>query len=190
MADAEGATTQQVDVTTYYLEMTDPGELRGRRVERADLEIRRADVPVPELNRFLYTAVGGNWFWVDRLPWTYGDWLAWVDRPALQTWVATVSGSPAGYFELEAQDRADVEIKSFGLLPRFYGRGLGAHLLTEAVTRAWERDAARVWVHTCTLDHPHALANYQARGFRVYRQETNGEILPEKAPGPWPGANA
>jgi hypothetical protein len=30
----------------------------------------------------------------------------------------------------------------------------------------------RVWLHTCTKDHPHALSNYQARGFQVFRTET------------------
>lgn len=83
-----------------------------------------------------------------------------------------VKGAPAGYFELEFQD-GNVEIACFGLLPRFIGLGLGGHLLTEAISRAWQMEATRVWVHTCTLDHPNALANYQARGLRIYREETH-----------------
>jgi hypothetical protein len=39
--------------------------------------------------------------------------------------------------------------------------------------RAWDWGATRVWVHTCSLDHPSALANYQARGMRLYRHETH-----------------
>ena len=83
----------------------------------------------------------------------------------------SVRGAPAGYFELRRDDEADVEIAYFGLLHQFLGRGLGAHLLTEAVERAWAIGATRVWLHTCSLDHPAALPNYVKRGFTAYRTE-------------------
>ena len=44
-------------------------------------------------------------------------------------------------------------------------------MLTEAIRRAWALDAQRVWLHTCTEDHPAALPNYQKRGFRIYDQK-------------------
>lgn len=46
----------------------------------------------------------------------------------------------------------------------------------------------RVWVHTCSLDHPNALPGYQARGFRLFNIVYTEEALPEQSPGPWPGA--
>jgi hypothetical protein len=46
----------------------------------------------------------------------------------------------------------------------------------------------RVWLHTCTLDGPHALANYRARGFDVSREDVTVVTLPVTPPGPWPGA--
>src|SRR5438067_12080960 len=125
----------EVRVTTYYLEMTEPAALRPARARREDFAIRRAEIPSPELNRFLYTAVGGDWYWTDRLPWTYRDWLTYLERPELQTWVGYTAGSPAGYFELEAQAGDDVEVVYFGLLPRFVGRGFGGALLTAAVEK-------------------------------------------------------
>ena len=82
----------------------------------------------------------------------------------------------------------NIEVAYFGLLPRFIGMRLGGYLLSVGVERAWAQAAKRVWVHTCSLDGPHALANYQARGFRVYDQKTGWEDLPEASPGPWPGA--
>ena len=178
----------KVDVTTYYLEMTDPQELCAKPLLRQDVDIKQAQVPCPELNRFLYTAVGGDWYWIDRLPWTYAQWREWVEQPTLETWIAYVAGTPAGYFELEAQAEGNVELVYFGLLPQFIGTGLGGPLLTVAIERAWHMGASRLWVHTCTLDHPGALANYCARGFRLYHEETHPLELPEHSPGPWPGA--
>ncbi len=84
----------------------------------------------------------------------------------------TVWGAPAGYFELRREPDSAIEIAYFGLLQEFLGRGLGGHLLTQAVLHAWEAGATRVWVHTSTLDHPAALPNYLKRGFTVYKTES------------------
>ena len=178
-----------IDVTTHYLEMNDPGALRPKPNPSQGLAIELVALPTPEYSRFLYTAVGGDWYWTDRLPWTYKQWRELVDRPEFQTWVAYVSGSPAGYFELEGQSGGSVEITSLGLLPAYIGRGLGGHLLTVAIERAWQMASSRVWLHTCSLDHPGALANYRARGFQEFREETAPEDLPDHTPGPWPEAN-
>lgn len=175
-------------VTTTYLEMTHRSHLRPAGSGAPRFELVRSEIPCPELNRFLYTAVGTRWWWYSRLAWDYARWLTYLDRPELETWIAYVSGTPAGYFELERQDGDNVELAYFGLLPGFIGRGLGGELLTDAITRAWDMGAARVWVHTCSLDHPRALANYQARGFRIFRTEENTEELPDEPLQPWPGA--
>jgi hypothetical protein len=31
--------------------------------------------------------------------------------------------------------------------------------------------AHRVWLHTCSLDHPAALPNYMKRGFTLFKTE-------------------
>jgi GNAT superfamily N-acetyltransferase len=177
-----------VEVTTWHLEMTAASDLVPAARPGLDVALVRALRPSPELSRFLYTAVGGDWYWLDRLPWTSERWLAWLSRAGVETWVASVDGTPAGYFELDATAEESVELAYFGLLPAFVGRGLGGWLLTEALRRAWALAPRRVWVHTCSLDGPHALANYRARGMRVCRVETAVQQLPERPPGPWPGA--
>jgi GNAT superfamily N-acetyltransferase len=83
-----------------------------------------------------------------------------------------VSGAPAGYFELHVEPDRAIEIVYFGLFDQFTGRGLGGHMLTEAVKEAWAAGATRVWLHTNTLDHPAALPNYLNRGFQIARTET------------------
>jgi GNAT superfamily N-acetyltransferase len=162
----------QREVITYYLEMLDPAELRPARPAARPFTVQQAEIPYPALNRFLYEEVGRAFTWTDRLSWSQERWLAYLDRPEQQTWIGYVSGTPAGYFELEAQPDDNVELAYFGLLPPFIGQGLGGLLLTEAIRKAWQMDARRVWVHTCTLDHPVALHNYQARGFRLYDQKS------------------
>lgn len=180
-------------VTTWYLQSLSPQELRPARLPTPAPQIMRAEIASPALNRFLYSAVGGDWHWTDRLSWNHARWLQYLDRPQVQTWVLYVRGTPAGYIELEAQDGGDVEIAYFGLMREFIGQGLGGHLLSVGIERAWAMSGTtptrRVWVHTCSLDGAQALANYQARGLRIYRTESVEKDVPE-TPGPWPGAYA
>lgn len=175
----------RVPVFIYHLEMTDPAQLiPATRPLGTPFTLMQAEIPCPELNRFLYTAVGKDYHWTDRLKWSEADWRSYLKSGNVETWVAYVSGTPAGYFELEKQPEGNVEIVYFGLLPQFTGQGLGGALLTTAVQRAWALGAKRVWVHTCSLDHPNALSCYKARGFRLFKiasgeQETG---IPEIKP--------
>lgn len=179
----------RLDETVTYLEMKSPAELISARPPSLQIELKQVEIPCPELNRFFYTAIGGDWYWIDRLPWTYSQWLEWLSRPGHETWVVWVHGFPAGYFELDEEPQDGIELAYFGILPQFIGRGLGSHLLTLAVRRAWEKNPGRVWLHTSSFDHPQALKNYLARGFRIFKRETEPKDLPDAPPGPWPGAN-
>jgi ribosomal protein S18 acetylase RimI-like enzyme len=134
--------------------------------------LRREEAPAPALCRMLYRDVGEAYAWVDRSQWTDEEWAAYVAQPELTVWVLRAHDDPAGYFELKREaDGQSVEIAYFGLRPGYVGRGLGSRLLAAAVREARALGASRVWLHTCTKDHPHALANYQARGFRVFKVE-------------------
>jgi GNAT superfamily N-acetyltransferase len=176
-----------VQVTTWFLQMTDPARLPAAPPPHPDLEIRRAELPSPELSRMLYAGVGADWYWIDRLPWTWDRWMQWLDRPELETWVAYERGTPAGFFELEHVGDA-VEITSFGLLPAFIGRGIGTRALHRAIERGWDLGPRRVWVHTCSLDGPAALRTYQGRGLEIYDEHVDDVLLPDRRPEPWVGA--
>jgi ribosomal protein S18 acetylase RimI-like enzyme len=154
-----------------YLELRARTELRPRRISDAAVRVDRVKPCAPALWRALYEGVGGAYHWVDRLPWTDAQIREYLDDPSVSLFVLTVEGTVAGYFELKRYDDHSVEIAYFGLLPAYFGRGLGGYLLTEAAERAWELSPSRVWVHTSTLDHPAALSNYLARGFTIYRRE-------------------
>ncbi|MBO3749032.1 GNAT family N-acetyltransferase [Streptosporangiaceae bacterium NEAU-GS5] len=178
-----------MDVTTWYLEQTSPSDLVTART--ADVAIIRSEIPSPEFNRFLYQVVGQEWHWTDRLPWTREQWVAWLDR-GVETWVAYEHGTPAGYVELDPQPEGVLEIAYFGLLPHAIGRGIGGHLLSYGTARAWDfagrnpgrAPTERVFVHTCSLDGPAALPNYQARGFRIFRTVVEPAKLAETMSGP------
>jgi GNAT superfamily N-acetyltransferase len=180
---------READVTTWFLEMTDPAQLAPAPEADPELEVRQVELPAPELARMLYATVGGDWYWLDRLTWSRERWRTYLARPEVETWVAWVRGTPAGFAELE-RDGDAVELTCFGLFPEFVGRGLGPRLLDAALRRAWALAQRRVWVHTCSLDSPAALPTYRRRGFQLYDERTDRVLLPEEPPEPWPGARA
>lgn len=159
---------------TYFLEMTAPSQLRAKPVPQ-DLAISECEIKQFRFNQFLYRLIGGPWQWTERLQQSDETWQQEIESPNLRTWVAYHRGAIAGYYELR-RSAEDVEILYFGLESGFFGRGFGGGLLSHAITSAWEWPGTRrVWVHTCTLDHPSALQNYQARGFVLYDQQVGIE---------------
>ena len=157
--------------TITYLEMRSLNQLRPRRCADARFDIRECTVKQWRFNRFLYFTVGEDWQWNDKRGWTDEQWRDYAEADSLRTFLASYDGSPAGFFELREDDGA-IEIAYFGLMPAFYGRGFGGALLTRAIEEAWKSGPGRVWVYTCTEDHPAALPNYQARGMTSFKVET------------------
>lgn len=170
--------TRTVSVTTTYLHLTARDRFRPAFVAHPDLLILEMREPSVSLYRFLYDAVGRDFAWIDRLPWTDARYLTYLSRPTTTVLVLYVGGVPVGYIDLDASAGEATEIAYFGLVRAVHGRGFGKHLLSVGVQRAFEDGAERVWLHTCTLDGPHALANYLARGFVPYKTMTRDEPVP------------
>ena len=133
----------------------------------------------PAVNADLYQRVGADYAWIDRLRWSRRRWARWADR--VETHLVELDGETTGYFELELDSPHSAKIPIFGLLGEFHGRGLGGHALVAALERGREM-RPRVWLTTCTLDGPYALANYLARGMRPFRTETVGSTAALRAP--------
>ncbi|HYV97883.1 MAG TPA: GNAT family N-acetyltransferase [Gemmatimonadaceae bacterium] len=177
-------------VTVHYLE-TDRAAFKPKHSSQPGVTFAHVNPPQPELNRFFYMTVGGPYYWLERREWTSAEWAARVgNADSVATWLLSVDGVPAGYAELERRDPGVVEIQYFGLLPHYAGKGLGAHMLSGAVERAFDMGAEKVIVNTCTLDHAGALSNYLARGFREVRSDTKDRVLPSAAPTETNGARA
>ena len=158
--------------TRTYLELTTPGQFQAAFGQFPDVGLERVAQPTPELYRHCYRTVGEAYHWRDRWDWTDAEIRAHLAKPEITLYVARRRGALAGWYELRRVAEDDsVEIAYFGLSPDAIGRGLGRHLLSCAVRDAWALEPARVWLHTCTLDHPHALPNYRNRGFVPYKTE-------------------
>ena len=156
-----------------YLEMRNAAALSPARLPSVQVDIAREHACLPSTYRDLYLGVGAAYHWTDRAAWTDEQIAAHLGQQTISIFIARVTGVVAGFFELRECEERSVEIAYFGLMPGFIGRGLGATLLAAAVRRGWALPAARVWLHTSSHDHPHALANYLARGFRIYRVDVS-----------------
>lgn len=155
-----------------YLEMNSPSEFIETTCSNG-LEVKEAEIKEFRLNRYLYCLVGEPWGWTEKLSLSDEQWKEYAEADNLRTWVACYRGSIAGYFELQTDPDFNVEIAFFGLAPGFIGKGFGAYLLSCAIKSAWEKcHARRVWVYTCTSDHPNALGNYQSCGLKIYHKES------------------
>jgi ribosomal protein S18 acetylase RimI-like enzyme len=161
-----------VQATRTYLELNEPGQFRPAFGDFPGFVVGRVERPAPQLYRRCYRTVGEAYHWRDRWDWSDAEIRAHLRRPEITLHVANLNSALAGWYELRrVPEDGSVEIAYFGLAPDAIGRGLGKHLLSCAVRDAWALRPTRVWLHTCTFDHPHALENYQKRGFVVYRTE-------------------
>ncbi len=164
----------KIPVVTTYVELRSYDEFQPAYIDDTNILIMPMGEPLPTFYRFLYSTVGKDYQWLDRLNWTDEFLQNYLASPTVSIWVAYYKGTPAGFIEIERQaEEPGTEVVYFGLIPQFHGRGLGKHLLSYGVQKAWDEKPERVWLHTCTLDGPHALANYQKRGFKIYKQETD-----------------
>ncbi len=167
-------------VTRTYVEMRTPPASPPGAVPADVLVLPVSRCPAVYY-RFLYGEVGRDWQWFDRLHWSDAELSAYLARPTVHLHVVHVDGAPAGYAEFVEHDDGSVEIAYFGLMSHALGRGLGRWFLEWAIAAAWALGPSRVWLHTCTLDHPAALPNYLARGFVVTRTEQVSAPVPPGA---------
>lgn len=163
--------------TRTFLEMRAPSQIVPFAFPGHDARVTRLDQVPGSLYRFLYREVGRPWHWLDRWDWSDARVAEHLASGGVEIWLLDVKGTPAGYFELH-RTAHEVEIAYFGLLPEFIGQRLGPALLTRATEEAWTSAPDRVWLHTCSLDHPAALRNYQRVGFVPYREEQYDAKIP------------
>ena len=160
---------------------------RPRPLPASSLRLSRWNTPKPEAYRTLFRRVGARWLWFSRLMLDDAALNAIIRDPAVELYAATDSGGvEIGMLELDFRVPAECEIAFFGLVPELTGKGHGDWLMAQALAIGWRKDVQRMWVHTCTLDHPGALGFYRRHGFTPFARavETFADprligILPE-----------
>ena len=160
-------------VERSYLEIRSINELVEKSKPFDDLYLEKVDPPDFQLNKFFYKEVGKKHMWVDRLIWNDNTWNNYLNKNGVNTYVLNLKQDPVGYFEQNYyKDKLECEIAYFGILEEFIGKKIGGYLLSEAIKKSFEIGSKRVWVHTCSLDHRHALKNYISRGMKIFKAES------------------
>jgi GNAT superfamily N-acetyltransferase len=179
----------QIATVVTSLEMMARPALRPMPESR--LRIIRWKSPALDKYRALFSRVGERWMWFSRTVMSDEALQAIIGDLAVEVYaVVDPSGLEVGMLELDYREAVTCEISFLGLIPELNGAGHGRWLMAQALMRAWRPDIARVWVHTCTLDHPSALNFYRAQGFTAFRREVEtfadprltGQMLADVAP--------
>jgi GNAT superfamily N-acetyltransferase len=176
-----GDNERRIETIVTYLEMTSDPHHFVPPPANLKLVLLKCEQPPLHFYRYLYNAVGGSLHWIDRRSLTDERLSELIHDENIDIFVLYVGGAPAGFFEIDHRRSDDVELKYFGLVPEFRGRGLGKWLLNEAIGCCWQHAPVRVIVDTCTLDSPAALPLYQKMGFTAYARDTKILSLPSDA---------
>ena len=158
-------------VQRFFLEIKDfskPIELNLPKNHKIILDEKK-DL---QLNKFFYKQIGLDHYWRDRLLWSDKEWLKYVTNKNLETHILKKGVDLIGYYEQEYHPNSnEVELINMGVLKEFRGLKLGSTLLNHAMASASRKNPSRMWVHTCSLDHKHALLNYKSKGFQIFKEE-------------------
>ncbi len=161
-----------VNVDRKYLEINSIKELNHSSKPNDNCKIFLLDPPDFQLNKFFYKQIGIDHYWRDRLLWSDKEWFKYVSNKNLETHVLKNGDDLIGYYEQEYHPELnEVELINMGILKEFRGQKLGSTLLNHAIARASRKNPHRLWVHTCSLDHKHALQNYKSKGFEIFKEE-------------------
>jgi len=158
----------EIAAVVTYLEMREP---REQPVPASPLTLRQVEVPEPEHYRELFRRVGAPWLWFSRLILDDAHLASIIQHPKVELYcVIDQNGREVGMLELDFREAHECELAFIGLIPELAGLGHGRWLLAEAVSRGWREGVTRLHVHTCSLDHPAALAAYRRAGFESFKR--------------------
>ena len=150
------------------LEMTERPVLRPVP-DLGSLTLERMGASDTERFRQLFRVIGQDIMWFSRLIMAEEKLAAIIGDPNVHCHALVRDGEDIGLLELDFREEGQCELSFFGVVPSAVGTGAGRFLMNEALQRAWAAPISRLWVHTCTFDHPNALGFYQRSGFRPYQ---------------------
>ena len=149
-----------------YLELRERPHRRAK--PRDELRLERVEPVSPDWYRTLYRRIGERWMWFSRLTLSDENLGATLNDPRTLVWKVMQADREIGLIELDLRPLPSIELAFFGLVPEALGDGIGSWMMDEALAKAFAQGPERVFVHTCTLDHPNALPFYMSCGFKPY----------------------
>jgi len=158
-------------VSRFFLEINSIKELKYSKYFENDLSIKKENKTNKDLPKFLYKEIGKDYNWKDRLDWSDDNWIRLISNPNYGLYTIFKNADLVGYYELISDEHKNFEIAYFGIFKEYFKKKIGGFLLCHAIEDSFCKGAKRVWVHTCTLDHPNALKNYIARGMKIFKSE-------------------
>jgi GNAT superfamily N-acetyltransferase len=165
-----GEAVDRAVVTVIFLRMINRPQ-RPAVVLPAGVTLTRERFELAEY-RALYAQIGTPWLWWLRRVMPDALLTRHLASPNVALHVLRVDGEVAGFFETDSSPWPDVNLNYFGLTPAFIGQGFGRLLLDAAIDSVFLRSVGlrAMTLNTCTADHPRALPNYLAAGFRETRR--------------------
>lgn len=155
-----------------HLEQVDPADAPTPRDPPRGVALQRWHAPPLDEYLELFHRIGDRWLWHGRLVGGEAAVAAWLADPGARVFRLMTPHGVAGLAELDATRPAEVEIAYFGLCPEWQGRGLGGYLMRAVLAEAWRvHGVERIWLHTCSEDHPDAVDIYRHLGFRAFHEE-------------------
>jgi GNAT superfamily N-acetyltransferase len=119
----------------------------------------------------LFRTIGDPWLWFGRLTHSDEEILSILTAPTTTLrYLFATDGAPVGLFEAQQEGDDTLQVTYFGLVPHATGMKLGPALMEHGLAQAWHPKIKRMWVHTCTFDHPAALSFYRRQGFTPFQQ--------------------
>ena len=166
----------KIATVVTHLEMTEPPAIPSDPAGAWTL--RRVEMPALDWYRDLFRRVGEEWLWLSRIRMPDVKLATIIQSPLVEVYALAHDGCDEGLLELDFRDAGQCEISFFGVTANLIGSGAGRWLMNRALELSWSRPIARVWLHTCTHDHPEAVAFYQRSGFRAFRRQVEIEDDP------------
>ena len=172
-----------------YLEMRAPQPVPATPT-MSEYSVRKVEAPVVDWYRRLYRAIGEPWLWFTRLRVPDDELRAILHHPAVDVFALSYRQADHGLLEFDRRNFPDIEITYFGVTPALTGKGAGSALLAHGLQIEWARSPQRIWLHTCSADHPAALPFYRKFGFVPYKRaieidddpRVTGELPPSAGP--------
>jgi GNAT superfamily N-acetyltransferase len=167
MNKTDALTVPIIRSEVIYLEMTS-----GPSAKPADLEpfqLRRVSNIDVASYLDVYKAVGRDYLWNYRGGQSTDEIEQILKAPTTRMYFLYEGSAVVGMAELDATNGKHIELVHFGLIPSLLHQGIGRRFLQNIIHLEWNTEVERMWLSTCGMDHPKALAFYENAGFTKFK---------------------